>query len=262
MVRRPVIGALRAARRSWRTLVASGVLTAIVVFVAAVIGVGQTGPPPPGPPDPYAHTKYAIVWSDPAGLDLMSPEGTYVRATVESGRVSADNGDPAVAMPGFWGSLNTVARGPLGTTWTDDEADDLRVGIVRYAIVDVIEDGETLHVTVCEYDDQLGTRMQSNNPDLDGRYQYWRGSGGVVQQLTINRAGATAPPSRQSGPQTFGTTPVFGTWKTTDWDTTRTVFDPNPCRGRSLPEIVADQHWYYTTEIPTAPSFPGWPVAL
>lgn len=272
MVRQAVKHTFRAMSRSLHTLVAGGVLGVIVMLVAAVvISAADTEPASAGEPDPYAHTKYSIIWSDPAGLDLMSPEGTYVRASVESRRVSDDNGDPSVAMPGFWESLNTMPNGVGGAKWRPD-GDDPWVGIVGYEILDAVEDGETLHVTVCEYEDQLGMVLHSVNPDLDGRYEYWNGGGGVAWLLTIRRVGPTAPPSRQSGPQTFGKASVFGTWRTTEWRARDTLFEPDPCLGRSTPSIAADtwpppgtlgdRYHHYTTEIPAAPSYPGWPDAL
>lgn len=216
-------------------------------------------------PDPYALTKYSIIWSDSAGLDLMSPEGTYVRASVESLDVGTSNRNRDAAVPDFWKSVTGPAK-EFAESLFNFGPDGPWVGIMRYQILQAADHGDSFEVTVCTFVAQRGTPTQARgNPD--GTYQFR--NQGNPWYLTVRRDGDTAPPSHQSGPDTFATRPVLGTWKTTDWHGLPRG-QSNPCRDNEpMPgvepgtwPVVAPGNFYVTTDIPTAPSYPGWSDAL
>lgn len=214
--------------------------------------------------DPYARTKYSIIWSDPAGLDLMSPEGTYTRASVESLEVSAINGNRDLAIPGFWESLIGPAK-DYAESYARLGPDYPRVGITRYAILQAADRGDSFEVTVCTFVAQRGTPTQDEGRP-NGTYKYR--NQGNPWYLTVRRDGDTPPPSHQTGPDTFTTRPVFGTWKTTDWHglppgQTNPCHDNGPWSGEPpWPALPPNGKTHVTTDIPSAPSYPGWSDGL
>jgi hypothetical protein len=207
-----------------------------------------------GATDHFARTRYATVWSAPPAFDLMSPEGTYVRASVESLDVSAVNGRRDAAVPGFWETL----RGPAAA-----DADEFfalgptlpEYGVKRYEVLEHREDGPAVTVTVCAHGQQVGHRN-------GGGYEFGV-TGARAQVLSFERSGDTAPVSAQRGRQPRADHPaVFGTWHTTGWQ--RGHFPGgDPCVGRPLPGV---ESWpqpaggpVVLDRPPTAPESPGWP---
>ena len=180
-----------------------------------------------------------------------------MRASVESLDVSAVNGNADAAVPGFWDTLTGDAKRAA------DEYFDMgparpEYGIKRYEVLDKQVDGPSTTVTVCAYNQQIGHELSTGEYEFGGA-----GPFGVV--LTFEALGRNAPPARQSGPQILSATPVFGSWRTTHWEVGYFP-DGDPCAGRPLPGVTSDA-WRRTrgsgprttTEVPTEPSYPGWP---
>jgi hypothetical protein len=204
------------------------------------------------------------VWSDSAGLDLLSAEGTYVRASVESLSLAAGNGDRDAAYPGFWRSLaepaTTYAEGYFGLG-----PDDPLFGISRYEVVDVTRDAHRTTVGVCSYERQLGVEnLDPQTVRPDGRYRFDR-QGSYYWTLAVERTGPQPPPAEQRGRDAHPQSVVFGTWRTTAWH--RPQDDgSNPCRGRPTPGVESGA-WpalmpgsapHVADAAPSAPSYPGW----
>jgi hypothetical protein len=198
-----------------------------------------------------------IVWSDPAGLDLMSPEGTYVRASIESLDASAANGIADAASPGFWDTLTGAAKAEAQRFFEMGPAQP-EYGTKRYEVLSAVDKGLSTTVTVCSYNHQVGHQGTD-----EGTYEFG-GTGPFSTVITFERAGV-APPANQSGPETFALRPVFGSWRTVRWEM---GYFPHgdPCAGRRLPG-VAPGSWPQTrgtgphtaTQLPREPSEPGWP---
>jgi hypothetical protein len=208
--------------------------------------------------DAFERSQYTIVWSDPAGLGLMSPEATYVRGSIESLDASAVNANTQAAVPGFWDTLTGTAReraqdffemGPARTEF----------GVKRYEILSRTDHGSLVTVTVCAYNQQIGHEIATD------RYEFG-GGGPFGTVITFDRVGGATPPKLQSGPDTFSAAPIFGSWRTTGWETGHFPTG-DPCAGRRLPD-VAPGAWpmtrgagpYVTDTPPRAPSHPGWPT--
>lgn len=215
----------------------------------APVGIGE-----------FERSQYTIVWSDPAGLGLMSPEATYVRGSIESLDASAVNGATDAAVPGFWETLIGPARTRAQEFFEMGPAQP-EYGVKRYEILDRSDDGSSVSVTVCAYNQQVGHEIATHSYEFGG-------SGPFGTVITFDRVGGNAPPGNQSGPETFSATPIFGSWRTTGWST---GYFPagDPCVGRPLPD-VAPGSWpttrgagpYLTRELPHAPSHPGWPTNI
>jgi hypothetical protein len=214
-------------------------------------------------PDPQSRSRFSVVWSDPAGLDLMSAAGTYVRASVESLSLAAVNGDRDAAYPGFWPSLAAPAR-VYADGYFDLGPDDVLFGINRFEVVHVAEDGRRLTVGVCSYERQLA--VENYDPGTtrpDGRYRFDR-QGSYYWALTVDRTGPSAPPAGQRGRDVHPRAVMFGTWRTVDW--TRPTDGTNPCRGRptpgvepgTWPALMPGSAPYVADAAPSAPSYPGW----
>jgi hypothetical protein len=240
--------------------------TAAAVIALCATGCGDSAEPTqattvtssaaPDPAQSYERTQYTTVWSDTSGLDLTSPAGTYVRASVESLSVSAANGRRDAAAGGFWDTLTGPARADSDRFFALGPADP-EFGVRRYEILDAVENGPTMTVTVCSYDDQIGYRVD----DPAGDYRFRGIASG--QRLTVDRTGGVAPPAPQQGPRNFPTGAVFGSWRTTAWTTTLLPTE-DPCQGRRAPGLAPD--WptlgggeFITDAVPAAPSSPGWP---
>lgn len=236
----------------------------MVALGAVVIACGgcSTAPDPAGAVSDgkFERSQYTIVWSDPAGLGLMSPEATYVRGSIESLDASAVNGSADAAIPGFWDTLIGPAKArvqdyfEMGPTRPE-------FGVKRYEILNRTEDGNTVSVTVCAYNQQIGHEIAAE------RYEFG-GGGPFGTVITFNRVGAATPPARQSGPETFSAAAVFGSWRTASY---QTGYFPagDPCAGRPLPD-VAPGSWpqtrgagpYVADRLPRAPTYPGWPTSV
>lgn len=209
----------------------------------------------------FARTQYTIVWSDPAGLDLMSPEGTYVRASIESLDVSAVNGNANAAAPGFWDTLTGTAKAEAEHFFRMGPAQP-EYGIKRYEVLRKVDDRDSTTVTVCSYNQQVGHQAAAGDT-----YEFG-GTGPFSSVITFEKNGGTSPPAHQSGAETFAATPVFGSWRTTSWET-GFFPDGDPCAGRPLPGVTRGA-WpqtrgtgpHVSDQLPRQPSNPGWRGAV
>lgn len=223
---------------------------------------GCTSPPqapdpsPVAAPDPRARSQYTVVWAESAGFDLLSAEGTYVRGSVESLRLSAGNGNRDAAYPGFWKTLIGAAK-PYADGFLDLGPDDVLHGVARYEVVEFSQHDQRFDVGVCTFERQLGT-------EDDHRFVFSR-QGSYYWRLTVDRTGAAAPPANQRGRDTFPRSAVFGTWRTVEW-ARPAQGEPDPCQGRPTPGVAPDS-WpavvpgsqpYLTDRPPVAPNYPGW----
>jgi hypothetical protein len=187
----------------------------------------------------------------------MSPEGTYVRASIESLDVSAVNGNADAASPGFWASLTGAAKEKAEDFFTMGPAQP-EYGIKRYEVLSTVGDGRSSTVTVCSYNQQVGHK------GIDTSTYEFGGTGPFSSVITFEKAGA-APPANQSGPETLALRPVFGSWRTVGWEMGYFP-EGDPCAGRRLPGVALGA-WprtrgtsrYTTSELPHEPSRPGWP---
>jgi hypothetical protein len=208
----------------------------------------------------FGRTLYTIVWSDPANLGLMSPEGTYVRGSIESLDASAVNGNVDAAAPGFWDTLTGTARTEAQDFFAMGPARP-EYGIKRYEILNKTDDGRSVTVTVCSYNQQVGHEIATDDYEFGGT-----GPFGTV--ITFDRGRGAAPPAHQTGPETDSAAAVFGSWRTSGWKVGHFP-DGDPCAGRALPG-VAPGSWpqtrgngpYQTTQPPSQASSPGWPKAV
>jgi len=231
---------------------------ALLVVVAVTCAACEKESQNAGGNDVFARTQYTIVWSDPAGLDLMSAEGTYLRASIESLDASAVNGNADTAAPGFWNTLTEPAKAEVERFFRMGPAQP-EFGIKRYEVLRKVDDHQSTTVTVCSYNQQIA------HQGTDKATYEFGGTGPFGSVVTFEKEGRTSPPADQSGPEMFARTPVFGSWQTTGWEV-GFFPDGDPCAGRSLPGVTRNA-WpqtrgsgpYVSDQVPRQRTSPGWP---
>lgn len=242
--------------RSTRAAALFAPLCLIVACSHVDAGIPEADTPPD---DPYARAQYSTVWTAPSGLDLLSPEGTFLRASIESLDVSAVNGRKDAAVPGFWDALSGPATAAAAEFFELGPALP-EYGIKRYEVLQHAENGDRLTATVCAHSQQVGHRSGD-------RYEFAI-PGPRAQVVSVDRSGPTRPTINQRGRQPRAdSATVFGSWRLTSWE--RGHFpDGDPCAGRPLPGVAADS-WPQSnsgkliiSEPPTAANIPGWPGGI
>jgi hypothetical protein len=213
--------------------------------------------PAHAPADPRARSQFSIVWTDAAGLDLLSAEGTYLRASVESLRLAAGNGLREAAYPGFWQTLTGAAKS-YAEGFYELGPDDTLHGVARFEVIGFSSRDQRFDVGVCIFERQLGI-------EENGSFVFAR-QGGHHWELSIERAGDVRPPDQESGVERAPRTPVFGTWRTDRW-TRPADGGTDPCQHRptpgvqpgAWPALMPGSRPYVAPAPPEAPDFPGWP---
>lgn len=174
---------------------------------------------------------YAEHWVVTPAVDLMSSEGTYIRAYTEANHVADDNVDRAEgSYPGFakaardrsydWLGTGLPAKG-FYTNW-----------VLNFAVA---PDGSAT-ATVC-YAGEVS--LNGSFPDNYGIFK---------RTITFQRTGV-APPSNQKGPARAPVASVFGDWYTSKFLSMYPPWDP---------ECAADP-----PPVDKGPvSSPGWPDHL
>jgi len=211
----------------------------VVSCVVAVISGCSTSKPPATPPVSATTTrapagyqvprnvKFSEHWVSTPAVDLMSPEGTYLRAYTEADHIADFNVDGADgSYPGFakaardsgyhWLHTGLPATG-FQTNWVHDltlSPDGSATAVVCYA-------GEV--------------SLDGSFPD---NYTIFK------RTITFQRVGV-APPANQKGPGRAPLVSVFGDWYTSKF-TTHPFMDPD-CATNPPP-------------VDKSPvSTPGWP---
>lgn len=242
----------------------AGALTALLVFT--VLG-GCRKAAEPAPPPPEDKHQYSYRWIPSPNLDLMSAEGTFVRAITESedsARLSNQNGRAALADKGYPGiehaENNVFGKGDLGYLG-GDPSQPVVVGTAYYEVVDFSRNGNRYTATVCDYSGQ--TAQKEHDGKYGSRGSTPTGSASVYvfgPDPALPSPDQHAPPARQRGPAKRPTDNVFGTWLLFE--------EPHPsddqvraCK-KLAPGTPPDWPDIYKRADPpaTLPPDPGWPA--
>ncbi|KQH79218.1 hypothetical protein AO501_14205 [Mycobacterium gordonae] len=155
------------------------------------------------------NVMFSEHWATTPAVDLMSPEGTYLRAYIEADHVADYNVDRADgSYPGFakaardrsyhWTGTGFPAKG-FHTNWVHEltaAPDGSATAVVCYA-------GEV--------------SVSGSFPDNYGIFK---------RTLTFQRVGQ-APPANQKGPARAPLVSVFGDWYTSTFTTQYPLMDPD-----------------------------------
>ncbi|MFL0158520.1 hypothetical protein [Mycobacteroides chelonae] len=205
--------------------------------------------------------KTTARWIDNHLIDLMSPEGTFLRAAVESDRLVASSPQRGYSgldegYPGYRHAFN--ASFPA-VHMVGDNA--IRAGTRFYEVKNVSKDGDRYTIHFCDYASLVAIK------EPDGQ---WRSSG---SDPTVGTAVLTfgpdpklaasqqvAPKAHQRGPAAKPADNVFGTWvnfkldTAPDWYPQCNKLAPGTPTNWPNPYVRADPP-------PTLPPDPGWPDA-
>jgi hypothetical protein len=254
---------------------AASLTTVTLLAVGCSRSEPAPAPPQPSRPQPSAATgvdavlQYSNRWIDNPALDLMSSEGTFVRATAESlDRVGYGEGTGLEAIrdggyPGFARALNNaVDPQVVGGNARKDQA---KVGTLYFEVVDFRRDENTFTAGVCTYGSMTDTKVWDGYKSSGRRLP--AGSATVMTfgpDPTIPVEAQVAPPSRQRGPARAPSADVFGTWKLTHIEIAAADAQFPQC-GNTLapgtPQDSPDDYYVRPEPPPTLPPSPGWPDA-
>ncbi|SLI10616.1 Uncharacterised protein [Mycobacteroides abscessus subsp. massiliense] len=203
--------------------------------------------------------KTTARWIDNHLIDLMSPEGTFLRATVESARIVESSPRQGYSgldegYPGYRHAFNAsfpaeqMAGG--GGTW---------VGTRFYEVIDARKDGDRYTFTYCDYGSLVARKEsdgQYSSTGSDPSWGDWDVTFGPDPKLHASQQ--VAPKARQRGPGAKPADNVFGTWVMFKRDT---VFHPQ-CKKLAPGTPTNWPNPYVRADPPpTLPPDPGWPDA-
>lgn len=193
----------------------AGALTALVTLTA--VG-GCTEPDKPASPSLPDKQQYNTRWIPNPSLDLMTPEGTFVRAIIESywsTNLSYQRGRAALLDKGYPGiehaENHIFGRGDLGD-FGGNSGIGTTVGTDYNEVVDFRRDGDRYTATVCTYgsltaQERDGTFVSRGSTPMGVAQAYTFGP-----DPTLTAQQQHAPPPQQRGPAQRPTDNVFGTW--------------------------------------------------
>lgn len=221
-------------------------VAAAVIAGAVLVGCGSSATPdsassaPSSVPVRPVIDDWTVVWTPTEALDLMSSEGTYLRAVAESVERAGVSGDISRAFPGFVDVPSGHFRGEYDE-WFEVRAARATTGTRRFWVQDVVRRTPmTVSAVICQ--DTSGTAGFGNGTWTTGRIPSGR-------RIEVSKDENNLPPARQSGPAATPEVDVFGSWRTTR---VTNLVGESPC-GPVLDETTR------TTPPPKLPASPGWP---
>lgn len=168
----------------------------ISVVFAGLLIAGCARGHAPDPPTGYqipANIHYSDQWVSTPAVDLMSADGTFIRAFFEAVDVQRNNSNGMKgSYPGF-SKANETGRNDSDVG--DDE--DIYGYAGRWVLNFTINPDNTATAIVCEY---MSVKTDTREANI-----------GESDILTYRRVGA-APPTDQKGPARAPATSVFGDW--------------------------------------------------
>lgn len=232
------------------------------VGIAVALALTACTPATPKQPSPPENLDHSTTrWIPNQAVDLMSSEGTFIRAATESfSAAQTTTGDPTTALraggyPGFEHALNNSQKVDevFGTT----QSRGISVGTDYREVVSLTKQGDRFKAGVCRY------YSQSANQTPDGRYK----SDALVSSgvwLTFGpdpKLGPQeqhSPPSNQKGAANRPSDNVFGSWLVFEYNP---LIEPNLNCDRPAPGTPKDFHpGEYEEAPPALPPDPGWPT--
>lgn len=204
-----------------------------------------------------------VRWIPNPAVDLMSPEGTFIRAASESyARIAfgRGRGEEAIAdagYPGFLRAFNNVAdaetsagNGDKTRTW---------VGTAYSEVVNFRRDGGSFTAEVCSYGSMSAYESDGNYVSAGSTPSWGAGSYTFGPDPRIAAADQHEPPRNQRGPARTPSTDVFGTWVLTN---VSTVELPQCAKlAPDTPMTWPPEKYVRPDPPPTLPPSPGWPEA-
>ncbi|WP_255775915.1 hypothetical protein [Mycobacteroides abscessus] len=241
--------------------------TALTAATAVLLLASCTHDTPKAPPPWDSNDHTTARWIPNPAADLMSSEGTFIRATVESWRAAGTaqgQGMQAIksgGYPGFDHALNFP-----NTPWKPEEVGGgLRyerplVGTNYYEIVALTRDGDRYKAGVCHYTSQTAGQLEDGQYPTPGPKPMGGGEWVTFGPDPKLSADQQHPPlAHQKGPAERPTDNVFGTWVLFDYDSLIATTLPQCDKfAPGTPTNFSDSN-KRADPPPTLPPDPGWP---
>lgn len=243
------------------------VLTLTIASMSlCAVGCDNSDPAPSIPP-PATGEGMSTRWIPNPAVDLMSPEGTFIRAFVESREAALTSFDrtgleaiESDGYPGFARAFNRLEPPEqIGGLYPD--LGRWGAGTWYYEVVEMLPQGNGFAAVVCAFNSLVAERP--NGGDV-----YRSGGGddlGQASRLTfapdpqLPPEEQKSPAAHQQGPARRPVENVFGTWVATDYDYLGA--EPAEC-NRLAPGTPSDwpSPYYRKDPPPTLSPEPGWPT--
>lgn len=201
--------------------------------------------------------KASVVWMPNPSIDLMSPEGTFVRAVAESWRRAQASwmlGSDALkdGYPGFERAYNDSYGSSI--MWVGrlrDVPPATQVGTDFFEVVNVERNGDVFTIDVCNYWSQIAYTID------DEKYQSY-GSNFLSEAYYFifgpEPGGRRLPPADQKGSANSPSGDVFGGWVLSE------IGSRDPAQCNKLAPGTPPDWKSRSTPPPTLPPDPGWPA--
>lgn len=230
--------------------------------------VGQTSATlQTAPADPDGPDELSFRWMETDAVDLMSMDGTFLRAAIESYQRAYDVASPDGGYPGF---LTAVADAATPSSAFNGSLRVPAIGTMYLKVVNWEQRPDAVREAwYCTYNNLVGNR---NERAFDGGLPYVVGSGETtrmawrIEYLVGPDASPERPPADQYGTGGAPVDDVFGDWKLISIDTDLAqIGSPlaTLCDGQSPGTPTgwpsSREAQFSETPPPALPPWPGWP---
>ncbi len=242
------------------------------LVAAALILAGCTPDKTQEPPRHESPDRTNVRWIPNPSVDLMSPEGTFIRAAAESWMqvwTSRKFGSEAIkeyTYPGFEHAFNNSRNSAVGGV----NITHLMVGTQYFEVVNFQREGDHFIADVCEYGSQIATQTEDGKYTSGGPQKYSSSGNSFVfgPDRSLAPEQQHPPLAHQKGPANRPSDNVFGTWVLTESGVRKGMDDatqhqfltgcnkPAPGTPDNLPNP-----YVRNDPPPTLPPDPGWPDA-
>ncbi|OHU29004.1 hypothetical protein BKG78_23285 [Mycobacteroides chelonae] len=217
------------------------------------------------PPKTWDDNDHSTIrWVSNPAADLMSSQGTFVRAVTESmpaARMGQGRGIEAIrngGYPGFEHALNNV-RDPGFFDGDKHRYGNRLVGTAYNSVVGLIQQGDRYTAEICSDLRQTAT-LRDDGKYIMNNLENWVSTLSITfgPDPKIPSDQQHSPPPRQRGPAERPTDDVFGTWVLFDFKAAST---PSP-QCKSIAPTIPNE-WAKPDLLrdppPTLSPDPGWP---
>lgn len=255
--------------RAMRSTGTSAMKTSCALACAAILAACNPTPPPApstttsmsSRPTGNDLEQTTPRWIDNSAIDLMSPEGTFLRAAAESFRIVGSSPQQGYASldegyPGFRHAFNASfhAESMVGNN-------DTWVGTEFFEVQDTRREGDRFTVHYCDYSSLVASKGYDGQYSSAGSSPTWGAwvmTFGPDPKLPTDQQ--VSPKPHQRGPARRPSDNVFGTWVMFKQDIANAQ---NPQCNKLAPDTPADwpNPYVRVDPPPTLPPNPGWPEA-